>query len=166
MSTIITRATLEGTLPYFLVQVLRVGLVDSHTPVREDKDWVFKSHPTDDIEPDDLPRVTLDLDPVSYDNWNIDGTKYDVDTISLEGWVMCGGANVNAGALGDRDTYVDSVRGILMNPESVDGDGLSVRGNHIVVRSFSSGPADFYPSGHPKLVRAKKFRVEVKYFGN
>lgn len=165
MSTIITRATLERNLPYFLAQVLRNVLTDTHSPVRQGKDWILKSQPSDDIDPATLPRITVELEPVNYENWNIDGTKYNPQRIMVEAWIMTGGSNTSLGAKADRDAYTDSVREALFDPTSADSDGLSLGGNHIIMRSFSSDVGDFKPKNHPKTIRAKRVSMEFKYYG-
>ncbi len=162
----VTKATLGRNAVYFIAEVLRNNLSDTHSTPRDGKDWIFKSQPTDPITKDNLPRIVLENSDLSTRTISLDGTKYIPTLVTIDAVIYTGGDNVsNDGALADRDKYADEIREILFNPDSEDSNGTSLKESGLILRTCRETIEDFFAGGHPKIVRSKRLTLEFKYYG-
>ena len=150
----VTKNTLSTQLPFYIRDVLRNNLTD---PASRTTHWIFKSNPEMDFDTDDFPIIIIDVDTQSSISIGLDGSKYIPRDIVL-------GITIYHDDQKERDEIADEVRYTLLNPDSEDSNGDSLREKQIKCISITEATRDTYIK-YPKMLRVKEMICTFRYYG-
>ena len=153
--TTVTLDTLSNTASIFVRDVLRNGLTDTQSPVRDGDAWIFKGQ-MQNLEIS-FPHVIIQESDEFDENLTLNGetTINDEIRFHIEVW---------ASKPQDRDTIADEVVKILKNVDSQDANTDSLADNNLIFVSANKSDHDVYKTD-TELVRIKFVEIVFQYIG-
>lgn len=154
----VSKATLGNSAVLFIRDVLRNNLVDPANRGDNSK-WIFQGIPTKDaIENSDYPYIILELSELSFEDFDVKGTKYFNLAIEVK-------IDVYANKLHDRNTISDQIFNILSNDSSSDVNNNSLASQRLRLKRLTQRSDDIYVGGKPEIIRRKIIMASFIYYG-